>query len=177
MKIDNSSTRLKASSWWIVALAVVFVGWIFWQTSKVTSSIKHSPFEVVLADLDGQPYALSNLAGKVAIVDFWATWCGPCRQEIPGFIDLHNRYSSQGVEIVGIALESGTAGQVKQFAQRFGMNYRILMGTAEAVEAFGGLEGYPTTLIFDREGKLVQRHVGYRPREVFEGEIQALLQH
>ena len=170
-----TSTSSKSFGWVLVACAVLFLGWMFWQTAKVTSSVAPVPFDLVLFDLEGQPYPLDNLKGKVAIVDFWATWCSPCRQEIPGFIDLHNRYSPQGVEIAGIVMESGSAEQVKKFAQQFGINYRILMGTGEAVAAFGGLEGYPTTLIFDRAGQRVERHVGYRPREVFENEILALL--
>ena len=155
-----------AYGWWLVAFAVLFLGWICWQTSKVASSVGHSAYNFALSDLEGRTYDLNNLAGKVAIVDFWATWCGPCLKEIPGFIDLHQRYSSQGLEIVGIAMESGSTEKVKQFAQRSGINYRILMGTNEAAKAFGGLEGYPTTFIFDRAGELVARHVGYRPREV-----------
>lgn len=168
--------RSPAAGWWIAALVVLFFGWIFWQATKVTSRGQMSPFDLVLSDLNGQDFALRDLKGKVAIVDFWATWCGPCRQEIPGFVNLHKHYADQGVAIVGIAMESGTAEQVRQFAQSFGINYRLVMGSAEAVAAFGGLEGYPTTFIFDRQGKLVKRHVGYRPPGVFEDEILTLLQ-
>jgi cytochrome c biogenesis protein CcmG/thiol:disulfide interchange protein DsbE len=107
------------------------------------------------------------------VLDFWATWCPPCRAEIPDFIDLQNEYGSQGVQIVGIALDEPE--KVLAFARQNGMNYPVLLGSDEVSMKYGGIEGIPTTFIIDRDGKIVNRFEGFRPREVFETEIKKVL--
>jgi cytochrome c biogenesis protein CcmG/thiol:disulfide interchange protein DsbE len=126
-----------------------------------------------LADLNGKPVSLSDFRGKVVVLDFWATWCPPCRAEIPDFIDLQKEYGSQGVQIVGIALDEPE--KVLAFARQNGMNYPVLLGSDEVSMKYGGIEGIPTTFIIDRDGKIVNRFEGFRPRQVFETEIKNVL--
>jgi len=126
-----------------------------------------------LMDLDGRPVSLADFRGKVVVLNFWATWCPPCRREIPDFIDLQNEYGSQGVQIVGIALDEPE--KVQAFARQHGMNYAVLIGSDEISMKYGGIEGIPTTFIVDKNGKIVNRFEGFRPREIFEAEIKQLL--
>lgn len=128
-----------------------------------------------LADLSGQTVSSTAFAGKVVILDFWATWCPPCREEVPHFVTLQNKYGAQGLEIVGLSLDAGGAKDVAPFAEEYKVNYKMLLGADEVAKAFGGVNSIPTTFVIDRQGKIVQRFVGYTPPEVFEATIAPLL--
>ena len=126
-----------------------------------------------LNDLNGNSVSLSDFKGKVVILNFWATWCPPCKKEIPDFIDLQTQYGSKGVQIVGIALDQPD--KVRAFAQQNGLNYSVLLGDQEIAVKYGGITGIPTTIVIDRKGKIVSQFEGFRPRSVFETEIKKLL--
>jgi peroxiredoxin len=126
-----------------------------------------------LTDVNGGTVSLSDFRGKVVILDFWATWCPPCKREIPDFITLQSEYASKGLQIVGIALDQPD--KVRAFAQQNGMNYPVLLGTDQISALYGGIEGIPTTFILDKNGNIVNRFEGFRPKEDFETEINRLL--
>jgi thiol-disulfide isomerase/thioredoxin len=128
-----------------------------------------------LPDVNGKTVRSSDFKGKVVLLDFWATWCPPCRDEIPGFIELQEQYGDQGLVVVGVSLDEGGAAVVKRFMQRFKMNYPVVMGDEKVANDFGGIRGIPTTFVLDREGRIVSRHVGFAEKEVFEREIKGLL--
>ncbi len=124
--------------------------------------------------LDGNDIDICDYRGKVVILDFWATWCGPCRMEIPGFIDIQNKYSDK-VQIIGLAV-SDKPERVRQFAQTFGMNYPVGMAPPEVLRMpyFAGIRYIPTTFIIDKEGKVRYRQVGYASKDFFIDWIERL---
>jgi peroxiredoxin len=128
-----------------------------------------------LKDLDGKAVKLADFKGKVVILDFWATWCPPCRKEIPGFVNLQKKYGDKGLVVVGVSLDEGGTAAVKPFVQKMGMNYPVVMGDQKTVAAFGGIEAIPTTFVIDREGNVVTAHQGYADEATFESEIKPLL--
>jgi thiol-disulfide isomerase/thioredoxin len=127
-----------------------------------------------LKDLDGQVVKSSEFLGKVVILNFWATWCAPCKAEIPGFIALQKQYGDRGLVVIGVSLDDQGPVVVKHFMADFEMNYRVVLGDVALMQAFGGT-AIPTTVIINRAGKIVARHVGFTPRETFEDEIKPLL--
>jgi peroxiredoxin len=126
-----------------------------------------------LVDVNGKSVSLADFKGKVVILDFWATWCPPCKREIPDFIKLQSEYGSKGVQIVGIALDQPN--KVNAFVKENGMNYPVLMGTNEVAASYGGVEAIPTTFVIDKNGKIVTKYEGFRPKETFESQIKKLL--
>jgi thiol-disulfide isomerase/thioredoxin len=128
-----------------------------------------------LPNLAGEVVSNSDFAGKVMILDFWATWCGPCRMEIPHFIELQQTYGGQGLEIVGVAMDQQGAMVVKPFVDQAGVNYRTVIGNAEVANLYGPIRGIPTTFVISQDGKIYKKYVGYRPKEIFEADIRALL--
>ena len=128
--------------------------------------------DFTLSGLDGQLVRLSDFKGKVVILDFWATWCPPCRAELPHFKALYSKYRTQGLEIVGVALDDGGASVVRPFVQAQGITYPILIGDEKVTQAYGGIRGIPTTFVIDREGQIVNKYVGYQSREVFESAVK-----
>jgi cytochrome c biogenesis protein CcmG/thiol:disulfide interchange protein DsbE len=130
--------------------------------------------DLELRDLNGNTVRLADYKGKVIILDFFATWCPPCREEIPDFIELQKQYADKGFTMIGISLSN--MGDMKTFAEKFGINYPVLIDDGYATAVYGPIRSIPTTFIINKDFKVVKKFIGYRPREVFENEIKALLQ-
>ncbi|MBI2514360.1 MAG: TlpA family protein disulfide reductase [Opitutae bacterium] len=129
-----------------------------------------------LTTIDGKEITAASLKGKVVVVDFWATWCGPCVAEIPGYIELQKKYAKDGLVIVGVSVDRGGAAKVKQFAEKNGMNYLVAMGDDGALgEAFGGFDAIPTTFLIDRDGNIRHQKTGSMPHADYEALVKQLL--
>jgi peroxiredoxin len=131
--------------------------------------------EFELADLSGKRVRLSDFKGKVVILDFWATWCGPCREEIPDFVKLQEKYRAQGLAIVGLSLDDDGEKAVRPFAEKHGVNYTMLLANTELADRYGGVLGIPTTFVLDRQGRIVKKFIGMMEPRTFEEAIQPLL--
>jgi thiol-disulfide isomerase/thioredoxin len=126
-----------------------------------------------LAALDGKPLTLAALQGKVVLLNFWATWCGPCRAEIPDLVALQDRYKGR-LQIIGLNVDDEEA-DIKQYVEETGINYPVAMTSNEVRVQFGGIPALPTSFVLDTEGRVVQKHVGLWNPAVYETEIRALL--
>jgi len=124
-----------------------------------------------LKDVDGKVYASTQFAGKVVLVNFWATWCGPCVAEMPGLVALQNRYRDQGLSIVGISVDDAGPSVVRSFIPQHKLNYTIVMTDGQVERDFGGIEFIPTSFLIDREGNLIDKWVGYTEESDFESSI------
>src|SRR5215475_6066599 len=127
-----------------------------------------------LKDLEGKPLSLAEAKGKVVLLDFWATWCGPCRAEIPDLVDLQKRYADK-LEIIALATDEDDPDQVRRFVMKSGINYRIAMTSDEVRRSYGGIAALPTSFVIDPEGKVVQKHVGLNDPTIYELELKAML--
>ena len=138
-----------------------------------------------LADLDGKKVSLSDYKGKAVLVNFWATWCGPCKVEIPWFEDLHTQYASQGFEILGVSNDSldeddkaallKDKQEIRDFATRMRMNYPVLTGGDKIADSYGGVDSLPTSFFIDRKGVIVAETNGLHPRDEIEADIKKAL--
>jgi len=127
-----------------------------------------------LITLDAKLLSLTDYKGKVILLNFWATWCGPCRAEIPDLVELQNKYKDQ-LQIIGLDVDDDDQEAVRKFAERFGINYPIAMATDELRTEYGGIPALPTSFVLDGEGRVVQKHEGLRDPVLYEVEIRALL--
>lgn len=125
-------------------------------------------------DLNGRKLNLEDYKGKVVLLDFWATWCGPCRIEIPGFVELQDRYRDQGLVVIGVSMDDSVE-PVREFYREFEMNYPVVMEDGRISELYGGIIGLPTTFIIGRDGRIYSKHMGANDVSVFEEEIKELL--
>jgi peroxiredoxin len=129
-----------------------------------------------LKDANGQTVHPADYKGKVVLLDFWATWCGPCKIEIPWFIDMERQYKDQGFAVLGVSMDEDGWTAIKPYVQNMQMNYRILLGNDDVSTAYGGLDSLPTTLLIDRQGKIASVHVGVTMgKEEFKNAIVQLL--
>ena len=151
------------------------------QPSQKVSNEEQYPQapDFALKDLDGNEVKLSDYRGKVVVLDFWATWCPPCRKGIPDFVEMQEKYGEDGFVIIGINLDQGEAKEVvpmvADFAKNYKINYPIVIHDQEIVYAYGGIRSIPTTFILDKEGKVRQGVQGYRPKSFFTNIIDPLL--
>lgn len=130
-----------------------------------------------LVDLDGRQQPVNQWRGKVLVVNFWATWCAPCRAEIPAFVRLQEKYRSRGLQFVGVAIDQRD--KVQAFAREFGINYPVLLGEIDTVEisrqAGNRIGALPFTLVFDRNGRIVSRELGETKETKLDALVQSLL--
>ena len=134
-----------------------------------------------LLNLKGEKVDSADFRGKVMLLNFWATWCSPCRQEIPGLNDLYHQYKKEGLAVIGIALDRGGAGEVQKFVEKFRVEYINVMADEAVVKPFSGIpgigpiQGIPVTFIIDRKGQICRRFVGLTEKRVFEEAIRQVL--
>ena len=124
--------------------------------------------------LDGKPLTLADYKSKVILLNFWATWCGPCRAEIPDLVELQNKYKDQ-LQVIGLVVDDDDEAAIKKFAGKFGINYPIAIATDEMRTEYGGIPALPTSFVLDSEGRVVQKHEGLRDPVLYEVEIRSLL--
>jgi len=168
----------KYLGWIFVAGFVALAFGIVWESyagnnDNTPHLIQQEAPNFHLLDLDGKMVSLQDYAGKIRIIDFWATWCPPCRAEIPHFNSLTQKFPD--VAIIGISLDQGGIQTVKNFAKEFNIQYPILMGNIETAQKFGNIQSIPTTFIVDQKGVIIKKYVGYKPESIFEADIQKLL--
>ncbi len=162
---------------------VVVVGLFFVNHYWITPAAKSSPAmsgnfpkapEFSRTSLAGNQINLKDYRGKVVLLDFWATWCGPCRMEIPEFVELQKKYADQGFAVIGVSMDDSPQ-PVRQFYRQFHMNYPVVMGSDKLGELYGGILGLPTSFVIGRDGRIYAKHVGLTDVSVFESEVRELL--
>jgi cytochrome c biogenesis protein CcmG/thiol:disulfide interchange protein DsbE len=130
--------------------------------------------DFALDGLDGKPLSLAGSRGKVILLNFWATWCGPCRAEIPDLIALQHKYEDQ-LQIIGLTVDEDDPSDVKQVVAESHINYPVAMASPEVRQRYGGVAALPTSFVLDTQGRVVQKHEGLRDPVLYETEIRALL--
>ncbi|HSM00781.1 MAG TPA: TlpA disulfide reductase family protein [Candidatus Limnocylindria bacterium] len=128
-----------------------------------------------LRDVSGNVVDSSHFLGKPTAINFFATWCPPCVDEIPGFVDVYNKYKDRGFELVGISLDTDTRENLPAFVMTHRIEYRILLGDLATTRAYGGVSSLPTTIFVGKDGRIQYVHVGYLDRDTFDSEVRKLL--
>ena len=128
-----------------------------------------------LKDSEGADVSLADYKGKVVLLNFWATWCGPCKIEMPWFVEFQRKYKDQGFTVLAVSLDEEGWDVVKPFLEEMELNFPVLLGNDEMADEFGGIMALPTTLIIDKEGQIVSRHMGLVERAEYEKDIEGLL--
>jgi len=166
----------------VVAFAVALMLYVGFHTARrgsgsfaprLTPSSLAPDFS--LESLDGKTVRLSDLRGKAVLLNFWATWCGPCKIEMPWFVELQNQYASQGFQIIGVAMDEASKEDIGKFAKDMGVNYPILIGKEAVGDQYGGVPALPETFVIGRDGKIVDKILGLRGKAEIEDSIKKAL--
>ena len=131
--------------------------------------------EFDLKNLDGQSVRLSDYHGKVVLLNFWATWCAPCKEEMPWFADLQQRYGPQGLQVIGVAMDDSDKKVIDTFAKKMGVNYPVLLGKESVATAYGDVQFLPDTFYIGRDGKILRHVQGLIDRKSIEQEVKSAL--
>jgi len=177
---------VKRNALLFAALLIAILGML--SAGKYLNRVRqHSPTKMVgdvrglaapnfeLATLDGRRVKLSDYRGKAVLLNFWATWCSPCKVEMPWFVELQKKYGTDGLVILGIAMDDSDAPKIAQFASEMGVNYPVLLGTDQVSEQYGNVEFLPTSFYIDRYGKIVGKGTGLLARSEIENNVRKAL--
>jgi peroxiredoxin len=178
--VDNVRSHLRLAA---IAGVAVMLGIVACSPSKPptravvkdTSRRKHAP-DFALKDANGKLVHLTDYQGKVVLLDFWATWCGPCKVEIPWFMEFQRKYKDRGFEVVGVSMDDDGWKTITPYVEQKKINYRVVLGDDKTGDQYGGLEALPTTFVIDRNGRIASIHVGLTDKKDFSDAIEKLLE-
>jgi thiol-disulfide isomerase/thioredoxin len=156
----------------LLALAAMAIGW---QSLPPVQAPRGTARPFAVRTLDGRTLRLTELRGRPVILDFWATWCAPCRAGMPVLSTMQGRYGSRGLLIVGLSVDDEMPQTVRRFAERLGLRFPVAMASEEMLDDFGPIRSIPTTIFIDRRGRIVRRVVGNVDEETLEGFIREIL--
>ena len=163
----------------VIAAAMLYVGFHMARRSGPTHplGLAHNTAapDFTLESLDGKNMSLSDFRGKAVLLNFWATWCGPCKIEMPWFVDLQKEYGPQGFQIVGVAMDDSSKEDIAKFAKDMGVNYPVLLGKEAVGDEYGGVPALPESFFIGRDGKIVDKIIGLRGRSEIEDSIKKAL--
>jgi thiol-disulfide isomerase/thioredoxin len=168
----------------LVIAVIVVTGMLYYglhaarrtASANVPSILKSSPApDFTLDALDGKSMRLSDLRGKAVLLNFWATWCSPCKIEMPWFVELQKEYGPQGLQILGVAMDDSGKDEIAKFAKEMGVNYPVLIGKEAVGDAYGGVPALPESFFIGRDGKIVDRIIGLKGRSDIEDSIKKAL--
>jgi len=169
----------------LVVVAVVAAGMLYFGFHAARrSGTDHAPGVLgygtpapnfTLETLDGKNVSLSDYRGKAVLVNFWATWCGPCKIETPWLVELQNQYGSQGLQVVGVAMDDSGKDEIAKFAKDMGVNYPVLLGKEAVGDAYGGVPALPESFFVGRDGKITDRIIGLKGRGEIEDSVKKAL--
>src|SRR5712692_461577 len=165
----------------IVVALMLYVGFHLARGSRPGSGAaslgvdgKMAP-DFVLQSIDDKTVRLADFRGKAVLLNFWATWCGPCKIEMPWFVELQRQYGPEGLQVLGVAMDDASKEDIAKFAKDMGVNYPILIGKESVGDAYGGVQFLPTTYFIGRDGKVVAHEFGLKSRSEFEDNIKKAL--
>lgn len=144
------------------------------QAATDADSRKAAP-DFTLKDEQGRDVRLSDFKGKVVLLNFWATWCGPCKIEMPWFVDFQRKYKDRGFSVIAVSLDEEGWEVVKPFTEQLKLNFPVVIGSDEMADGYGGIEALPTTFIIDKEGRIASQHMGLVSMSDYEEDIESLL--
>ena len=166
----------------VVAFVVALMLYVGYHQARrsgasLTTHLKQSSPapDFALESLDGKTMHLSDFRGKAVLLNFWATWCGPCKIEMPWFVDFQKQYGAQGLQIVGVAMDDSGKEDIAKFAKEMGVNYPVLLGKEEVGDAYGGVPALPETFFIGRDGKIVDKIIGLKGKAEIEESIKKAL--
>lgn len=163
----------------VVAATMLYFGFHMAQRSRADAPAilgKSTPApDFTLEKLDGGSMTLSDLRGKAVLLNFWATWCGPCKIETPWLVELQSQYASEGLQVVGVAMDDSGKDEIAKFAKDMGVNYPVLLGKEAVGDEYGGVPALPETFFIGRDGKIVDRIIGLKGRAEIEDSIRKAL--
>jgi thiol-disulfide isomerase/thioredoxin len=161
----------------LIAAGMLYFGMHMARRSGPTPRIaKSSPApDFTLESLDGKNMRLSDLRGKAVLLNFWATWCGPCKIETPWLVELQNQYGSQGLQVIGVAMDDSGKEDIAKFAKDMGVNYPVLLGKEAVGDAYGGVPALPESFFIGRDGKIVDKIIGLKGKAEIEDSIKKAL--
>jgi thiol-disulfide isomerase/thioredoxin len=174
---------VKRNPFALVVVAVVVAGMLYFGFHSARRSVAGTPMlkqasiapDFTLESLDGKSMKLSDLRGHAVLLNFWATYCGPCKIEMPWFVELQKQYGAQGLQIVGVAMDDASKEDIAKFAKDMGVNYPILIGKESVGDEYGGIPALPETFFIGRDGKLMDKIIGLKGRGEIEDDIKKAL--
>jgi thiol-disulfide isomerase/thioredoxin len=164
----------------VVALVVALMLYVGFHMARRTGSTPRIAKSTVAPDfslesLDGKSVRLSDLRGKAVLLNFWATWCGPCKIEMPWFVELQNQYGAQGLQVIGVAMDDASKEDIAKFAKDMGVNYPILIGKESIGDQYGGIPALPESFFIGRDGKMVDKIIGLKGKGEIEDAVKKAL--